>query len=152
MRFSVKPAVLVFLIGAVLVGAFSLHRIHPRTCSYRNWAAPCHTRGFHADWTDLSALAVVLGAAIAAGVTGGRRRRKASAGERRTLPKIAKRQRHVGDELRQHYRNPPGNLAQSIFLATMKSAMQGGTPRLEAEERVVKSLRETYPDFSPLRQ
>jgi hypothetical protein len=151
LRFSVKAAVLVLVVGALLVGAFSLHRIHPRTCNYRNWAAPCRTTGFHADWTDLSALFVVLGTAIAAGVIGGRRKASGARGVR--LPKRATaRQRHVGNELRQHYRKAPGNLAQSMFLATMKSVMQAGTPRVEAEERVVESLRKTYPDFTPLRQ
>jgi ABC-type uncharacterized transport system permease subunit len=80
--FSVKSAVLTLVIGAILAGAFSLHRLqgsHP-TCYYKNWAAPCRTSGIHADWVDISAAGVVVVAAIAAGVIGGSRKRKKSAG------------------------------------------------------------------------
>jgi hypothetical protein len=150
MRFSVKPAVLVLVVGALLAGAFSLHRIHPKTCNYRNWRAPCHTSGVRVDWTDVSAFGIALAAAIAAGLIGGNRNRFTSASIGSML-KGKGRERFVGDELHQHYRNAPGNLAQSIFLATMKKLMQGGTPRLVAEEKVVKDLRKTYPNFTPLR-
>jgi hypothetical protein len=71
------------------------------------------------------------------------------------LPKIATaRQRHVAAELNKHYRKAPGNPTppQSQFLVAMNIYMQYGIPRLEAEERIVKSLRGTFPDFSPLRR
>jgi len=77
------------------------------------------------------------------------------------LPKIATaRQRYVGAELKRHYREaPPGRYSehgdfdpQSFFLALMNIHMQAGTPRLEAEERVVNGIRETHPDFTPLRR
>jgi hypothetical protein len=68
------------------------------------------------------------------------------------LPTIATaRQRRVSTELREHYCKEKGNLAQSIFLAAMNIHMQYGTPRLEAERRVVKSIREKHPGFSPVR-
>jgi hypothetical protein len=79
--FSVKLAVWVLVIGGVLAGAFSLHRLqssHP-TCHYKNWTAPCRTSGIHADWVDISAVGVVVVAAIAAGVIGGSWKRKKSA-------------------------------------------------------------------------
>jgi hypothetical protein len=34
----------------------------------------------------------------------------------------------------------------------MNIHMQAGTPRLEAEKSVVKGIRETHPDFTPLRR
>ena len=76
--FSVKTAVLVLVVGAILVGAFSLHRLqgsHPN-CHYRNWDAPCRTSGFHVNWTDISALGGVVVVAIAAGFIRGSRKRK----------------------------------------------------------------------------
>jgi hypothetical protein len=151
--FSAKPAVLVLVVGAPLVGAFSLHRLHGqiRICNYRNWRAPCRTSGIHADWTDISALGVVVGAAVAAGVIGSKRKASAARGEELSKTALA-RERRVGDELRRQYRKAPDNLAQNMFLATMSVVMREGTPLLEAEERVVESLRKTYPDFTPLRQ
>jgi hypothetical protein len=68
------------------------------------------------------------------------------------LPVIATvRQRQVRVELGQHYRKARGSEAQGVFLAVMNLYLQSGTPRLEAERKVVKSLRLQYPGFSPLR-
>jgi len=81
--FSVKAAVLTLIFGAVVAGAFALHRLQPqahKTCNYKNWAAPCHTSGWHVDWTDVTAFAIVLGASVAAGlIAGNRHKRKMSA-------------------------------------------------------------------------
>ena len=85
MGFSLKTTVLVLVIGVVPVGAVSLHRLQPqahRICYYKNWASPCHTSGWHADWTDITAFGVVLIAAIAAGVIRGNWKRKPSAARR----------------------------------------------------------------------
>ncbi len=69
------------------------------------------------------------------------------------LPKIATaRQRHVGAEIDQHYRKADGSLAQGLFRGSMNILMQMGTPRLEAEEKVVTWIREDYADFTPLRR
>jgi hypothetical protein len=68
------------------------------------------------------------------------------------LPATAtERQRLVSVELREHYRKANGDLAQGMFLAVMNMDMQRGTPRVEAEIRVARSLRKEYPGFSPLR-
>ncbi len=76
--FSVKWAVWVLIVGVLAAGVFSLHRLQApsaKTCHYKNWTSPCHTSGWHADWTDISAFAIVLGAAAATGVIGGSRGR-----------------------------------------------------------------------------
>jgi hypothetical protein len=73
----------------------------------------------------------------------------------RRLPDIATaRQRRVAGELNRCYQKTPGPdfPLQSQFLAVMNMLMQGGTPLPEAEEEVVRSIRETSdPDFTPLR-
>jgi hypothetical protein len=66
-------------------------------------------------------------------------------------PRSTERQRAVGAEIRQHYRKARGNFQQGVFLAAMNMRMQQGTPRDEAEEAVVASLRRDCPDFTPLR-
>jgi hypothetical protein len=81
MGFSIKTAVLVLVFGAVLAGAFSLHRLQPRTrktCNYKNWAAPCRTSGWHVDWTDVGAFIVVGVAAVGGGLVVGTRNKKRS--------------------------------------------------------------------------
>jgi hypothetical protein len=83
--FSRKTAVPVLLVGVVMAAAFSLHRLQApahRICNYRNWQAPCHTSGFHADWVDIGAFGVVLVVAIAAGVIKGSWKRKPSSPRR----------------------------------------------------------------------
>jgi hypothetical protein len=77
--FSIKTAVLVLVFGAVVAGAFSLHRLQPQAhkiCNYKNWAAPCHTSGWHVDWTDVTAGAAVLVASVGSGLIVGTRKKK----------------------------------------------------------------------------
>jgi hypothetical protein len=77
--FSIKTAVLVLVFGAVIAAAFSLHRLQPqahKTCNYTNWQAPCHTSGWHVDWTDVSAGVVVLVASVGSGLIVGTRTKK----------------------------------------------------------------------------
>lgn len=79
MGFSLKYFVLVLIFGAVIAGAVSLHRLQPqasKTCNYKNWAAPCHTSGWHVDWTDVTLGGVVIVGSIAAGVIGGTRKKQ----------------------------------------------------------------------------
>ena len=79
MGFSIKTAVLVLVFGGVIALAFSLHRLQPQAhkiCNYTNWAAPCHTSGWHVDWTDVTAGAVVLVASVGSGVIVGTRKKK----------------------------------------------------------------------------
>lgn len=86
MGFSVRAAVLTLVFGGVVALAFALHRLQPqahKTCYYKNWASPCRTSGWHVDWTDVTAFAIVLGASIAAGlIVGNRHKRKMSASAR----------------------------------------------------------------------
>lgn len=79
MGFSVKTAVLVLIFGGVIAGAFALHRLQPqakRTCNYTNWSSPCHTSGWHVDYTDVSAGVVVLIASVGSGLIVGTRSKK----------------------------------------------------------------------------
>ena len=79
MGFSVKTAVLVLVFGAVVAGAFSLHRVQPqvrKSCNYANWAAPCHHSGWHVDWADVTAGAAVLVASVGSGLLVGTRQKK----------------------------------------------------------------------------
>ena len=79
MGFSIKTAVLVLVFGAVVAGAFSLHRLQPqvrKNCNYTNWAAPCHHSGWHADWADVTAGAVVLVASVGSGLIVGTWKKK----------------------------------------------------------------------------
>ncbi len=86
--FSVKTAVLVLVFGAVVAGAFSLHRLQPQArkmCNYTNWQAPCHTSGWHVDYVDVTAGGLVLVAAVAGGlIVGNRSRRRTSASAARS--------------------------------------------------------------------
>lgn len=77
MRFSVWPALGVLLAGVVVVVAVHLHSLqgHNKTCHYQNWAAPCRTTSLYLDWFDAAFLAGAVGAAIAAGVIAGSRKR-----------------------------------------------------------------------------
>jgi hypothetical protein len=71
------------------------------------------------------------------------------------LPDLATaRQRHVGAELNLHYRKAPDTPVplHSQFLVAMNIYMQLGISRLKAEERIVTFMRQTHPDFTPLRQ
>lgn len=81
--FSIKTAILVIVFGGVVAGAFSLHRLQPqahRTCYYKNWSSPCHTSGWHVDWTDVTAGGIVIVAAVGSGlIVGNRNKRKMSA-------------------------------------------------------------------------
>jgi hypothetical protein len=81
--FSIKTAVLILVFGGVIAGAFALHRLQPqanRTCHYKNWTSPCHTSGWHVDWTDVTAGGVVIVAAVAGGlIVGNRNKRKMTA-------------------------------------------------------------------------
>ena len=89
MGFSIKTAVLVLIFGAVIAGAFSLHRLQPqanRTCRYTNWSSPCHTSGFHVDYTDVSAGVVVLIASVGSGLIVGTRKKKKSRKMRSAAP------------------------------------------------------------------
>jgi hypothetical protein len=77
--FSIKTAVLVIVFGAVVAGAFSLHRLQPqvrKNCNYKNWAAPCHHSGWHVDWADVIAGAAVLVASVGSGLVVGTRQKK----------------------------------------------------------------------------
>lgn len=69
------------------------------------------------------------------------------------LPEIATaRQRHVREELHQHYREAHGDRAQGVFLALMNNDLQRGMPRLQAEERALEYVRAKFDaDFTPLR-
>jgi beta-lactamase superfamily II metal-dependent hydrolase len=77
--FSIKTAILVLIFGGVIAGGFALHRLQPqakRTCRYTNWASPCHTSGWHVDYTDVSAGVVVLIASLGSGLIVGTRSKK----------------------------------------------------------------------------
>jgi hypothetical protein len=77
--FSIKTAVLVLVFGAVVAGAFALHRLQPqvrKNCDYTNWSAPCYHSGWHVDWADVTAGAAALVASVGSGLIVGTRQKK----------------------------------------------------------------------------
>lgn len=61
------------------------------------------------------------------------------------------KQREVGRQIKATYDKSRGNMAQAEFLMRLNIEMQRGAPLEQAESRVTAEVRETHPDFKPVR-